>query len=132
LFATAFPALPSFRTGGFNLADRRSARIVYDWDDIDFNVLVVQRGSGELRAVDVDTEKRGGDCCRPPAAHGYVIPRVDSLRVASPAEVAVLTEDALYGLRLALVLACPLVAVGLFWWSRRLARAAPWRERTGA
>jgi hypothetical protein len=127
LFATAFPALPSFRTGGFNLADERSARIVYDWDDIDFNVVVVQRGSGELRAVDVDTDKRGGDCCRPPAAHAYVIPRVDSLRVASPAEVAVLTADASYGLRLALVLVCPLVPVGLFWWSRRLARAAPLR-----
>ncbi len=132
LFATAFPALPSLRTGGFKLADGRSARIVYDWDDIDFSVIVVERGSGEFRAVDVDTEKRGRDCCRPPSGHAYAIPSVDTLRVASPAEVAVLTEDASFGLRLALVLTCPLIPVGLFWWSRRLARAAPLRESTAA
>jgi hypothetical protein len=84
LFATAFPALPSLRTGGFRLVDERSARIVHDWDDINFSVVVVQRASGEFRAVDIDTEKRGRDWCRPPAAYAYVIPSVDSLRVASP------------------------------------------------
>ena len=131
LFATAFPALPSFRDR-FKLADGRSARIVYDWDDMDFSVIVVQRGSGEFRAVDVDTEKRGTDCCRPPSAPAYVIPRIDSLRVASSAEVAVLTENAESALRLALVFAGPLVPVGLFWWSRRLARAAPLQESTAA
>ena len=113
LFATAFPALPSLRTGGFRLVDERSARIVHDWDDINFSVVVVQRASGEFRAVDIDTEKRGRDWCRPPAAHAYVIPSVDSLRVASPTEVAVLTEDASHGLTLALVFAGPLVPVGL-------------------
>jgi hypothetical protein len=132
LFASAFPALPSPRTGGFNLANARSAHIVYDWDDIDFSVIVVRRDNGELRALDVDAEKRGGDCCRPPVARSYVIPRLDGLRAASPTEAAVLTEDSAPGLRLAVVFAGPLVPVGLFWWSRRLARAAVIRERTGS
>ena len=122
LFATAFPALPSLRTGGFRLADQRAARIIYDWDDINFSVVVVQRDNGELRAIDVDTQRRGERCCQPRAASTYAIPRVDGLRSASPAEVAVLTEDGAYGFRLASAFALPLVPVGFFWWFRRLGR----------
>jgi hypothetical protein len=121
LFATAFPAIPSFRSGGFQLADGASKRIIYDSDDIALDVVVVQRRGGELRVVDAVPEN--GRRRRSGAV--YVIPRIDGLRGGSPAEVAVLTENASVPLRLALVLAGPLIPVGLFWWSRRLVHETP-------
>ncbi len=124
LFATELPAFPSYRRGAFRLVHQGEARIVYDWDDVTFTVIVVERETGELRALDVDTQRRGQGCCRPPATDTYTIPEVSGLRPVSSAEAAILI-DGVFAFRLALIFLLPLASIALFAWSRRLGRSRP-------
>lgn len=86
LYATAFPAIPALRTGGFRLSAGAATHITYDWDDITFTTIVVQGREGALRAVptDVDVLNGGGANQR----ELYVIPPLHGLRQADTEERA--------------------------------------------
>lgn len=129
-FMTKLPAFPSFRSGVLAIPDGGSSRVLYDWDDVGFSVLVVQRASGDVRVVDVDPERRGLECCRPPVTTSYTIPTIDDLRPPSAEEVRVTTETLVDQRRVALILAGPLVPGGMFWWSRRRRRREGEATRT--
>jgi hypothetical protein len=120
LFATSFPALPSFRNGGFNLQDRETTRITYDWDDHNFSSILVQRGNRDLFAVDVDIDTRRAGCCYRNHRESYVLPAVSAMRAATPAERAALGGTPSIEFRLVAVWVLPFLPLYFYRLQRRL------------
>lgn len=54
ILMTTFPALPSFRSGGYSLKPGKSVKITYDWDDVNFSEIAVQTEDGSLYEFVVD------------------------------------------------------------------------------
>jgi hypothetical protein len=120
LFATSWPALPSWRAAGFYLVDKQTTRVIYDWDDHNFTAILVGGAAGDVLAFDVDAEARGSDCCHRHRQEEYVRPPLGALRAATSAERAAREEGTSHGLRLGATYVLPFLPVALFWLQRRL------------
>ena len=86
LYASSKPALPALRSGGFRLAPGATRTITYDWDDRNFDLILVEGPDAELRALPVDADHPKQGCCWQHRRELYAIPVLRELRVATAEE----------------------------------------------
>lgn len=90
LYGAPLPAMPALRAGGFFIEPGSSIRINYDWDDVNFTLILVRRENGAVVAVWVDTDYPEQGCCYRPRRELYVVPPLSDVPPASPAEAELL------------------------------------------
>lgn len=126
LYASGIPGLPEPQPDGLRLEPGNAITLTYDWDDINFTLILVKAPNGEYLALPVDTDTSHTECCFRNEHDLYVIPTLTELRHASAEEQeAILQHESKQGwiLLRALLATCvvlPFVPVYLWHLRRRL------------
>lgn len=86
LYGSGVPGVPEPQARGFQLGAGDTASLTYDWDDINFTLILIRASRGEYLALPVDTDTPHAGCCFRNEHDLYVIPTLTQLRHASAEE----------------------------------------------
>jgi hypothetical protein len=132
LYLSGGLAIPAFRSGSFPLEAGNATTITYDWDDINFTLILVRAPSGEYLVLPVDTDTPRNGCCFRNEHDLYVIPPLRELRQASAEEREAILAEEWGSIRLWAMLAIcfvlPIVPVYLWRVRRRLRPGRFWDQ----